>query len=198
MPADTEFVVTASGNERTCAAANFFMMGVFGSMWYNTFLAIYFVLIIRFDWPEHRVAVYVEPIGHTAALGAIRDARAVSREMHEQVVSNRGPFLFAWNPGHTKGQPDALILCHEPTRDHMRGLPEYDLPSLEELRDVALPLARRANPACQVVGISINTQHMSDDEAQAYLAEVEARMGLVTDDPYRNGAGRLVDALTAA
>lgn len=95
------------------------------------------------------------------------------------------------------GQPDALVLAHEPTRAHMRGLPDYDLPSLEALRDTALPLARVANPACEVIGISVNTQHLSEDEANAYLAKVEARMGLPTVDPFRHGAGRLVDALTA-
>jgi len=95
------------------------------------------------------------------------------------------------------GQPDALILSHEPTRTHMRGLPTYDLPSLEQLRDMALPIARVANPDCQVVGISVNTQHLSEDEANAYLAEVEERMGLPAVDPFRHGAGRLVDALEA-
>ncbi|MGB0905775.1 MAG: N-acetyltransferase DgcN, partial [Mangrovicoccus sp.] len=52
------------------------------------------------------------------------------------------------------GQPDALILCDEPTRKHMRGLPDYRLPKLEHLRDAALMMARVANPKCEVVGIS--------------------------------------------
>ena len=95
------------------------------------------------------------------------------------------------------GQPDALILCHEPTRSHMRGLPGYQLPSLEDLRDVALQLAKVANPDCKVVGISVNTQHLSEEDAVAYLSEVEGRMGLPTVDPFRHGAGRLVDALDA-
>jgi uncharacterized NAD-dependent epimerase/dehydratase family protein len=95
------------------------------------------------------------------------------------------------------GQPDALILCHEPTRTHMRGLPGYALPSLEALRDTALPLARIANPACQAVGIAINTQVLDDSAAADYCAEVEARLGLPTVDPFRHGAGRLVDALAA-
>ncbi len=95
------------------------------------------------------------------------------------------------------GQPDALILAHEPTRTHMRGLPDYDLPSLEALRDMALPIARIANPACEIVGISVNTQHLSEDEAAAYLAEVEGRMGLPAVDTFRQGAARLVDALLA-
>jgi uncharacterized NAD-dependent epimerase/dehydratase family protein len=95
------------------------------------------------------------------------------------------------------GQPDALILGHEPTREHMRGLPEYQQPSLETLRDTALALARVGNPSCQVVGISVNTQHMSHDAAVAYLTKVEDRMGLPAVDPIRIGAGRLVDALAA-
>lgn len=93
------------------------------------------------------------------------------------------------------GQPDAMILAHEPTRKHMRGLPDYALPSLEALRDTALPLARIANPACQIVGVSVNTQHLAEDAALAYMAEVEARMGLPTVDTFRQGAARLVDAL---
>ena len=93
------------------------------------------------------------------------------------------------------GQPDALILSHEPTRAHMRGLPGYGLPSLEALRDMALSLARVANPACQVVGVSVNTAALSDAEAKACCAAIEQRMALPTVDPFRHGAGRLVDAL---
>ncbi|MBF9031266.1 DUF1611 domain-containing protein [Rhodobacterales bacterium HKCCE3408] len=95
------------------------------------------------------------------------------------------------------GQPDALILSHEPTRPHMRGLPGYQLPSLEALRDTALPLARIANPACQVVGISVNTSGYGEDEALSYLEATEKRMGLPTCDPFRQGAHKLVDALLA-
>jgi uncharacterized NAD-dependent epimerase/dehydratase family protein len=121
---------------------------------------------------------------------------------HWDVIEGQGSLFHVSYSGVTMalihgGQPDALILSHEPTRDHMRGLPGYALPSLEALRDTALPLARIANPACQVVGVSINTQHMSDDEARAYCEEVEARLGLPTVDPYRHGAERLAEALAA-
>ena len=95
------------------------------------------------------------------------------------------------------GQPDALVLAHEPTRKHMRGLPDYQQPSLQELREAAFLMARVANPNCQVIGISVNTQHLADDEFENYLAKVEAEMGLPTIDPFRQGAGRLVDALDA-
>jgi D-glutamate N-acetyltransferase len=95
------------------------------------------------------------------------------------------------------GQPDALILSHEPTRTHMRGLPDYELPTLERLRDTALPLARIANPGCQVAGVSINTKALGEDEAMRLCEEVETRLGLATVDPFRHGAGRLVDALAS-
>ncbi|TVR17750.1 MAG: DUF1611 domain-containing protein [Balneolaceae bacterium] len=93
------------------------------------------------------------------------------------------------------GQPDALILCHEPTREHMRGIPGYQLPSLEALRDLSLQTAQIANPDCKVIGISINTSELTDKEADEYLDKVENRMGLPAVDPYKTGAGRLVDAL---
>ena len=95
------------------------------------------------------------------------------------------------------GQPDALVICHEPTRKHMRGLPDYTLPSIEAVRDMALALARVANPACVAVGVSINTQALSEAEAKAYLADVEQRTGLPATDPFRFGAGKLVDAMLA-
>ena len=57
------------------------------------------------------------------------------------------------------------------------------------------PVIVGRNPACQVVGISVNTSSMNEEKAVAYLKETENRMGLPTVDPYRHGAERLVDAL---
>lgn len=119
---------------------------------------------------------------------------------HWDLIEGQGSLFHASYSGVTMalvhgGQPDALVLCHEPTRPHMRGLPDYTLPSLEDLRDVALRLAQVVNPACKVVGISVNTQHMSEADAMQYLADVEARMGIPAIDPFRQGAGRLVEAL---
>lgn len=120
---------------------------------------------------------------------------------HWDIIEGQGSLFHASYSGVTLalihgGQPDALILCHEPTREHMRGLPDYQQPSLEELRDMSLALARVVNPGCEVVGISINTQHLSDADASAYLNEVEKQMGLPAVDPFRHGATRLAEALS--
>ncbi|WP_208350899.1 N-acetyltransferase DgcN [Pseudaestuariivita rosea] len=93
------------------------------------------------------------------------------------------------------GQPDALVLSHEPTRPHMRGLPDYQMPPLEAVRDAGLAMAKVVNPDCQVIGISVNTHHMGEDEALTYLEQTEKRIGLPAVDPFRQGAGRLIDAL---
>ncbi len=121
---------------------------------------------------------------------------------HWDVIEGQGSLFHVSFSGVTLalihgGQPDALILCHEPTRTHMRGLPGYALPTLEVVRDLSLSLAQVANPGCRVVGVSINTQHMGEAEAAAYCAEVEARLGLPTVDPFRHGAERLAEAMAA-
>lgn len=121
---------------------------------------------------------------------------------HWDIIEGQGSLFHVSYSGVTLalihgGQPDALVLCHEPTRDHMRGLPGYQLPSMVAVRDLSLSLAKVANPACQVVGISVNTQHLSEAEAKTYLATVEAELGLPAVDPFRHGAERLVDALAA-
>ena len=121
---------------------------------------------------------------------------------HWDVIEGQGSLFHVSYSGVTMalihgGQPDALILCHEPTREHMRGLPDYTPPTMQQVTDLALPLARVGNPECQVVGIAVNTQHLSEEEALAYLARTEAEMGLPAVDPYRFGAERLADALAA-
>jgi len=66
---------------------------------------------------------------------------------HWDLIEGQGSLFHASYSGVTLalvhgGAPDALVLCHEPTRKHMRGLPDYELPSLELLRDTALTLCR--------------------------------------------------------
>ncbi|MCF2871147.1 DUF1611 domain-containing protein [Octadecabacter sp. G9-8] len=134
--------------------------------------------------------------------GAVEYLTPDNDEDHWDHIEGQGSLFHASYSGVTMalvhgGQPDALVLAHEPTRTHMRGLPTYSLPTLEALRDLSLQVARVVNPDVKVIGISVNTQHLSEDEANACLKEIEDRMGLPTVDPFRHGADRLVDALVA-
>ncbi|MEM9106584.1 MAG: N-acetyltransferase DgcN [Pseudomonadota bacterium] len=132
--------------------------------------------------------------------GAVEHLTPDNDDDHWDLVEGQGSIFHPSYSGVTMAlihgsQPDSLVLCDEPNRPHMRGLPEYQAQSLELLRDTTLLLARVVNPDCQVTGIAINTSAMNEDAAAAHVAMVEERMGLPTVDPYRHGAGRLVDAL---
>ncbi len=132
--------------------------------------------------------------------GAVETITPANDAAHWDIVEGQGSLFHPSFSGVTLAlihgsQPDALILCHEPQRQHMRGLPHYALPSLEELRDLALRCAQRVNPDCQVIGVAVNTAAMTPDEARDYLQELGQRMQLPAVDPYRDGAMRLAQAL---
>ena len=92
-------------------------------------------------------------------------------------------------------QPDALVICHALKRDHMRALPGRPLPSLEQVIEMNLTAARITNPDVKVIGISVNTSSVSEDEALAYCKSVADQLGLPCVDPIRHGVGALVEAL---
>ncbi len=92
-------------------------------------------------------------------------------------------------------QPDALVICHALNRDHMRALPGRPLPSLEQVIEMNLTAARITNPDVKVIGVSVNTSSVSEDEALAYCNSVTEQLGLPCVDPIRHGVGALVEAL---
>jgi uncharacterized NAD-dependent epimerase/dehydratase family protein len=92
-------------------------------------------------------------------------------------------------------QPDAIVLCHDPVRTHMRGLPHYNLPGLRECLDANLQVARLTNANVRVVGIALNTSALSDAEAEALCARTAAEFGLPCSDPYRMGVEAILDRL---
>jgi uncharacterized NAD-dependent epimerase/dehydratase family protein len=119
---------------------------------------------------------------------------------HWDVIEGQGSLFHASFAGVTIGithgaQPDALVLCHEPTRLHMRGLPTYALPDIGECLEANLRTAHLTNPQAKFVGISINTSKLSAAEADKYLKEIENQYNLVTVDPLRQGVGRIVEKL---
>lgn len=120
---------------------------------------------------------------------------------HWDLIEGQGSVYHASFAGVTTGlihgaQADALVLCHEPTRTHMRGLPDYPVPAMEEVMELALHMARLTNKDAKFVAISINTFHMSEEEADKYMKETEAKFGLPCVDPVRNGVARIVDVLS--
>ena len=80
-------------------------------------------------------------------------------------LGHRGGSRFTFNvsyAGVTLGlihgsQPDALVVCHEAGRPHMRSMPHFPLIDLPTCIDVNLQAARLTNPDVRCVGAAINT-----------------------------------------
>jgi len=121
-------------------------------------------------------------------------------EDHWDLVEGQGSLFHASYAGVTLGlihgaQPDALVVCHEPTRPHMRGLPSYKLPDLRLCIDRNVEAAQLTNPAVRCVGVSVNTSAMDAGAARDYLRRTEEELGLPVVDPVRAGVGAIVDRL---
>jgi uncharacterized NAD-dependent epimerase/dehydratase family protein len=119
---------------------------------------------------------------------------------HWDVIEGQGSLFHASYAGVTLSlihgaQPDVLVVCHEPTRTHMRGLRTYQLPDLQECVDANLAAARLTNKAARCVGLSINTAGLDAAAGHDYLRQTEARLGLPCVDPVRTGVAALVDNL---
>ncbi len=119
---------------------------------------------------------------------------------HWDVIEGQGSLFHASFAGVSMGllhgaQPDALVMCHEPTRSHMRGLPDYGLPDLQLCIDANLTAARLTNPDVRCIGVAVNTSLMDADAARRYVGETEKELGLPVVDPVRHGVAPLVDQL---
>lgn len=90
-------------------------------------------------------------------------------------------------------QPDALVLCHDPSRAHMRGLPHYALPGLAETLEANLRTARLTNADVRCVGIALNTSRLPREEADRLCAEISDAFALPCTDPYAMGVDPIID-----
>ena len=119
---------------------------------------------------------------------------------HWDIIEGQGSLFHASYAGVSTGllhgaQPDVLILCHEPTRTHMRGLPHFQLPELEECMEANLKVASLTNPAVRFAGAAIDTSRLEEDKALAFLEETKKRLGLPAVDPMRTGVAAIIDNL---
>jgi uncharacterized NAD-dependent epimerase/dehydratase family protein len=118
---------------------------------------------------------------------------------HWDVVEGQGSLFHPSFAGVTLGllhgsQPDAFIVCHEPTRTTMRGV-KHPLPSIREVIERTVLEGKLTNPAIQCTGIAINTEHLGEAAANALLEKTAQTYRLPCVDPIRTGVGPLVDEL---
>ena len=132
--------------------------------------------------------------------GAVEWLSPANDPDHWDLVEGQGSLFHPSFAGVSLGllhgaQPDYLVLCHEPTRTHMRGLPHQPLPSLALCLQRNLEAAHLTNPDVSALGVAINTAALNPAAARDYLAKVADEMQLPAVDPFRDGVEPLLDAL---
>jgi uncharacterized NAD-dependent epimerase/dehydratase family protein len=122
---------------------------------------------------------------------------------HWDVIEGQGALFHPAYAGVTLGllhgsQPDALVLCHDPSRDTIEGYPEFPIPTLKDAIRRYEEAAYLTNRAARCVGISINSSSLSDAQWMAYAERLAQELELPVVDPMRGGVDRLAATLTAS
>ncbi|MBP2291571.1 N-acetyltransferase DgcN [Azospirillum rugosum] len=131
--------------------------------------------------------------------GAVEWIAPAAAPGHWDLIEGQGSLYHPSFAGVSLGllhgaQPDAFVVCHEPTRTTMRGV-QHPLPSIQEVIDLTIQCGRLTNPGIRPVGIAINTKAYGEDEARACLEAAEKAHNLPATDPIRFGVGKIVDRL---
>jgi uncharacterized NAD-dependent epimerase/dehydratase family protein len=118
---------------------------------------------------------------------------------HWDVIEGQGSLFHPAYAGVTLGllhgsQPDAIVLCHDPSRRTIDEYPDFPLPELRVAIEDYLRAGRLTNRAIRCVGLSINSSALSAADYDAYVGRVSAELAMPVCDPVRTG----VDALAAA
>ena len=143
--------------------------------------------------------VAVDAVAADFIAGAVEWLSPVADENHWDVIEGQGSLFHPAFAGVSMGllhgaQPDAFVVCHEPTRATMRNV-AAPIPSVDEVIDLTVRAGRATNPAVRCTGIALNTQNLGAGAASALIDETAARLSLPVSDPMRFGAEALVDHL---
>jgi uncharacterized NAD-dependent epimerase/dehydratase family protein len=134
--------------------------------------------------------------------GAAESLSPANEPEHWDVIEGQGSLFHPAYAGVTLGllhgsQPDALVLCHDPSRRALNGFPHVPVVSPAEAIPAYLSAARLTNSNARFIGLAFNTSAMPDDEARALLRESAMTLGMPCVDPIRTGVGPLIEALGA-
>ena len=132
--------------------------------------------------------------------GAVELLTPDAAEDHWDLIEGQGSLFHPSYAGVSLGllhgaAADALVLCHEPGRPHMRSLPHYPLPDITETIEANLKFARRTNKNARLVGISLNTSGLTLEDATKLCADTEQDFGVPCVDPLRMGVAKIVTEL---
>jgi uncharacterized NAD-dependent epimerase/dehydratase family protein len=119
---------------------------------------------------------------------------------HWDIVEGQGSLFHPAYAAVTLGllhgsQPDALVLCHDPSRKALNGFPHVPIVPPEQALAPYLSAARLTNPGVRFVGVSLNTSDLTQAEAESVLAKTSDSLDMPCVDPIRTGVEPIVKAL---
>ncbi|MDB5345060.1 MAG: hypothetical protein JWP89_3437 [Schlesneria sp.] len=133
--------------------------------------------------------------------GAVEDL--VWRHQHHDIllIEGQGGLTHPAYSGVTLGllhgcAPHAMIMCVEAGRTHVKGLDNIEIPSLERLCALFEMMASQRFPSV-VIGVAINSKHVSAGAARNEAASIRSRLGLPVCDVFLDGPEELVEAILA-
>lgn len=134
--------------------------------------------------------------------GAAECISPAAESEHWDVIEGQGSLFHPAYSGVTLGllhgsQPDALILCHDPSRTHMVSWPDYPLAGLKHAERLYVEMARMTNPAARLAGVSLNTSSLDDAAANEALERASRELGVPAFDPMRSHLGAVVEKILA-
>ena len=91
-------------------------------------------------------------------------------------------------------QPDAFVVCHEPTRTTMRNV-DAPIAAIDAVIEETIALGRLTNPAVRCVSIALNTSELDDERASETIESARRQFGLPVCDPVRHGVEAIVDEM---
>lgn len=133
--------------------------------------------------------------------GATESLSPNNHPEHWDIIEGQGSLSHPAFAGVSLGllhgsQPDALVICHDLNRTHMRGLPSSQFPSIATTISLNLQAARLTNPDVKVVGITVNTSSVSVEEGKRICQQLSEEFSLPCVDPMRDGTDSIVKILT--
>lgn len=92
VPEGVSYVTGARGTFTTCEISGFFLNLFYGSMFYTLFLAIYFLLLIRFEWKQRWISRYIEPVAHLISIlfPIVTGAYGISKDWMNPLITLPG------------------------------------------------------------------------------------------------------------
>lgn len=134
--------------------------------------------------------------------GAAEVVSPANTEDHWDVIEGQGSLFNPSYAGVSLGllhgsQPDAIVVCHDPTREVIDTARHLPLPGVAECIDLHLRCARLTNPDVRCVGVSVNTSGLDSGRRESYLAELSAELDLPCVDPIQDGCDAIVDEIIA-